>query len=628
MTTHTTTEAPEENVLPELNQVLQFTRNPTIVFHNRLEGAPRAEDFSRAQRAEVRDAAFMIGWAYAHGEHYADDAGSLAFAKMSIDTTRLRRYRAGNVAMDVDDTMPLEPLVERRPLPMSQGGLEVSLDIRLLMGRQWLRMLASVGNFEARFVREFPITVGPTPEDSPAEIGAHAEAWCTLAAVQGRRMDGMKLYEFLVANVANPPNHTDQRIPELLPHAAVVRPLEGEFVSWFRRMFYQPQRPDHDAWDSSRLEYRFSAVAPWQSGDQELVADEYYQGRLDWYNLDVNRRPQRRNERALARQSGDIVVTTMPAAVLFEGMPNPRLWSFEDRRVNFGEVSPATTDLAKLLLVEFAMSFSNDWHLIPCDIPLGLAKVRGLVVTTVFGERLWIDRAANRESWQNWGMYDLDTKGDRGGVTEPMLALLPTPVKVQEGRPREEVLLARDEVAGYVFGIEERIALPTGETKPGLEAAREIRAFHEARVARLNPPVPGGMPAADGIPRPEVRYQLINSIAENWIPFVPVHLDGSDAQIKLQRASLLRIVERDPEEPTKIKPRTSILRPGLDGGTQCAYYIHEEEVPRGGIRVKASFQRTRWTDGAVWVWLGMRKLSGRGERSSELAFDQLVPVPK
>ena len=74
-----------------------------------------------------------------------------------------------------------------------------------------------------------------------------------------------------------------------------------------------------------------------------------------------------------------------------------------------------------------------------------------------------------------------------------------------------------------------------------------------------------------------------------------------------------------------VRPRTSLLRQGLDDGV--AYYLHEEEVPRAGVRVTQSFQRTRWRDGRVWLWLGVRKQTGRGEGSSGLAFDQIVNMP-
>ena len=54
------------------------------------------------------------------------------------------------------------------------------------------------------------------------------------------------------------------------------------------------------------------------------------------------------------------------------------------------------------------------------------------------------------------------------------------------------------------------------------------------------------------------------------------------------------------------------------------YFLHEEEVSRAGVRVTQSFQRTRWRDGRAWVWLGVRKQTGRGEGSSGLAFDRIA----
>ena len=47
-------------------------------------------------------------------------------------------------------------------------------------------------------------------------------------------------------------------------------------------------------------------------------------------------------------------------------MPNTRWWAFEDGRTNFGDVDAATTDLAKLLFLEFGLVYANDWFLIPC----------------------------------------------------------------------------------------------------------------------------------------------------------------------------------------------------------------------------------------------------------------------
>lgn len=41
-------------------------------------------------------------------------------------------------------------------------------------------------------------------------------------------------------------------------------------------------------------------------------------------------------------------------------MPNTGWWAFEDRRTNFGEVSPDTTDVGTLMMMEFALVFAND----------------------------------------------------------------------------------------------------------------------------------------------------------------------------------------------------------------------------------------------------------------------------
>ena len=56
------------------------------------------------------------------------------------------------------------------------------------------------------------------------------------------------------------------------------------------------------------------------------------------------------------------------------------------------------------------------------------------------------------------------------------------------------------------------------------------------------------------------------------------------------------------------------------------YFVHEEEVPRAGVHVTVAYQRTRWLDGRTFVWLCASKTTGRGEASSGLAFDQLVPT--
>ena len=117
-----------------------------------------------------------------------------------------------------------------------------------------------------------------------------------------------------------------------------------------------------------------------------------------------------------------------------------------------------------------------------------------------------------------------------------------------------------------------------------------------------------------------IRYRLATTVPENWIPFIPVRVEGSNREIQLQRGAMLRTMAGVEDTP-KIEPRTNILREGLVSGNP--YYVYEEEIPRSGVIVSETYQRARWHGGKVFLWLGRRKKTGRGERSSGLQFDQI-----
>jgi hypothetical protein len=388
-----------------------------------------------------------------------------------------------------------------------------------------------------------------------------------------------------------------------------------------------------------------------------LHAEEYYQGGLDWYAFDVDPVPAQGREIDSSESNGavqPVIQSVIPTQVIFDGAPNTRWWAFEDRRTNLSSIQPDLTDIAKLMLLEFGLVYANDWFLVPQTLPIGVVtQVQGISVTNVFGERFWIEPASSRSDapGKQWSLFTLSQQRTMGKAADDCLVLLPTVPKIQEGKPREQVVFIRDEVSNMVWGIEKIISLATGESKSGSESATELQAFLQkpliatieklrARHAQLeNIPTSSRSPSdLDELahidseleklfstpPAAAIRYQVMNTIPEHWIPFIPVHVDKNNREIQLQRAALPRILKGDPHAPKKVRPRTSLLRPGLDQSLPSAYYVHEEEVPRAGIQVTQSFQRTRWKDGHAWVWLGIQKQIGRGEGSSGLAFDQLI----
>jgi hypothetical protein len=621
---------PSSVKIANVQQALQQRLYPSVTTWNRLEGRPRTNNFDRALRAEVRDALWMITKQWQMGETRGSDAGSPVFAKLQIDTTRLTKYQPDALPPQLFEyDVPFEAKVERRPLPLLLGGRAVSLDLRLLMGRYWLKLIAGIGSYANSYITA-PAYAIPAPDPTQktdADRCAHPEVWQVFSAVAGRAMDGGALYLYLKAD---PSHHAYDGIAVATADHHAIDICAARFVAWFDRQFYQPPPAGDDSWVPPNLEYQFSASAPVPAGEKVYVADDYYQGRLDWYSLDVDG-----TNTALGAVPGsdvtDLPPTTVqsmiPKPVTFSGMPNTRWWSFEDKKTNFGDITPSTTDLAKLLFIEFALVYANDWFVIPYTLPVGsIATIRGFVVTNVFGDRFWI-RAADQgpdASWQRWSMFTINVRGKQGAPADTSLLLLPTVPKIHESPDTETILLVRDEVADMVWGIERTMSLPTGETKPGLEAARQTLAFFQNQLAAA---LGGTTPPLTVPPAAPIRYEVMTSVPENWIPFIPVHVPGSNREIQLQRAALPRILDGDPNPPVKVQPRTVLLREGLDDVPPQTYFIYQEEVSRAGACLSQAFQRTRWTDGSVFTWLRVRRQTGRGEGSSGLGFDELVNVP-
>jgi hypothetical protein len=605
----------------DVRSALEERLFPTVTTWNRVEGRPRTQSFDRALRAEVRDPLWMLTKQWQMGEFRGSDAGSPVFAKLQVDTSRLTRYRPGTGATEgFDESVPLEATVERRHLPLRISRGVAALDLRLAMGREWLALIEAIGNHRQAFVEAHPVKA-PDPSGD-AEIVSSPETWELFDAVAGHEMDGGSLYEHLLAA---PANHAYDGVASIAEsdHPAFDEAAE-KFLAWFERLILQPPREGDDAWLPPRLEYGFAASTPKAEGAEKVyVGDGYSEGRLDWYSLDTDPKADPLGDgTGIDPAPVPVKRVTIPVPVSFTGMPNTRWWAFEENKTNYGDIDATTTDLAKLLFLEFALVYGNDWFVIPYTLPAGtLSDVRGLAVTNTFGERLWVEPAGAdaEEDWQRWSMFTIDVLGEEGEADTTLL-LLPTAPKVEQGPPTEDVMLIRDEVANMVWGIETTVPLASGASAPGIESARRLRELLEARAAAVAEPASGKPPAP-------IRYEVISTVPENWIPFIPVHVEGSNREVQLQRAALPRVLPGD-LTPAKVEPRTVLLREGLESTPADQYFIHEEEVSRAGTRVFQAYQRTRWTDGRVVVWLGVSRQTGRGEGSSGLGFDLLVDQPE
>src|SRR6187551_1083222 len=257
---------------------------PTITRYNRLESRPRSDNFTRALRAEVRDALWMLCKQWQMAEFAGDDAGSPVSAKIHVRGQQIAKYQPlGQPAQDFDIATPLETTVERRPIAFTAGEVPLALDLRLQMGRRWLQMLPASAS--AAFRGHYQILLPDPTSKEDAPICAHVSAMQQFRAVAGRALDGGALYLHLKERETN--LASDGVLGLSAGDKSAADAAGPVFVAWFDTLYSQRPKDEGDAWQPERLEYAFAcAAADGQGNEKVLAADEYFQGRLDWYNFE------------------------------------------------------------------------------------------------------------------------------------------------------------------------------------------------------------------------------------------------------------------------------------------------------------------------------------------------------
>jgi hypothetical protein len=572
----------------------------SITMWTRLEPHARTSDLQAGLalglQAQIADPLWMLGRQWQMLELQGEDAGSPVSVRVDGTRTPLARWRpAGGQPASVPAGVPLETVVERErviPPPAASSGSFDDLRFSAEAGLQLLRMVdaqlrdpAKRDDYRKRFLREYPLD--PAPETA-ASLDAATRRF--LGVMQGRAPDGARMYaDFRTVLDAKP------RLPAKPPingndRAGVLAAMQA-WYGWCADLFSQPGAEDI-AWNRQRMEYGFSAG----SGALVLDAAEHDGGHLDWYvfnragtGASLGQPEPGRGPAAFSRRA-------IPSPVSYPGMPVPRWWELEDRRVDFGAVAAGPSELLKLVLIELATVFGNDWFTVPLDaMPVGAHYAIGAVtVTDAFGVSVSLDPFGDGAG-TDWRMFELSGSDGVADAGSQMLILDALPSTL-ESAPVEEVLLLRDEMANMAWAVEKTV-----ESRTGRPLDR-----HEEEVTRRAQPAP---PASGSR-----RYVLQTAVPRNWIPLLPkVERDAAGA---ITLRLLARGAMRDPADGIGIPPVGRLLDPG----TPLA--IYDEEVPRAGARVVRQWTLARSADGRTLLWRGRRKGVGRGEGSSGLRFDE------
>jgi hypothetical protein len=576
-------------------------RRARVINYNRLEGSPRTTDFTGSLRAEVRDPLWMLTRQWQLGEFQGEDAASPVTARIAYHhhRTGLVSLRDGDAFRFDPATMPLEARVECEPIPFTlraqADGTEFS-DVLFAVrwGKRLLQMMTDAGfGGDYKLYRDrFAIRV----------LDQDAEAGSIGVAVGNRLADGVAVWRAVSLG-----KHDAWLDSTGSANKAALKLLAKSFSDGcsqsVTRLFTQPGSADDVAWSSNHLEYQFAVSA--QPAEHEVVpalrADQYYQGHLDWYSFDAfMNRPLHVPEGTPAPETPDVddeqMESFLPGPVRFKGQPQPRFWEMEESQTDFGKIDTSTTGLLHLLLAEFGLIYSNDWFMLPHPMDVNtVCEIRGILVDDTFGRHTFI-RAAGRgpeTAWQRFAMFHHNEYGDRPDAQGNLFYLPPVVGKVLESAPIERVNFLRDEMANMVWGVEAIVPSQTGQGMSGYESSRTPETDKPREIEN---------------DKVRIAYVSGTTVPKNWTPFIAVHAQDSVSEIHLQRA---RMAGAPP-------PRGRLLR-----APKSPYFIAEEEIPRAGAYVERSWQRARWLQGRTLIWVGRRKTAGRGEGSSNLAFDQI-----
>jgi hypothetical protein len=702
-----------------------------FALYARLEPRCRSNDFARGLEARTADPLWMLARQWQTGEFQGEDAGSPLEVHVKHSTQSLARVRLGETGepFELLDA-PLETIVEQEWLGLDwrtrvQIGQQFERFVRSRLKSDEPAALPQAV-IEA-YRQAYPLDI-PTTEEEWAAIDGTTRRFLEFYA--DRVVDGENLLhniDFTDQNehqISPLGDITEEQLHSVLQNLKDwcdrlnIRPNAGKPEAWrSQQLDYRFElNPPEDTQPASlfsvglehkddlkqgvlsegfRKEFKDHGIAfshdvtikvevedsQWQitDGDQSyivriegealqlylsdktrILAPNYRNGELDWYTFNIAGGLQ-------GIWIGRDPIKTHPTRITVGGV-SPRWWAFEDANIDFGKLDVAKPDLAKLILMEFALIYGDDWFSVPLPVQMSnLVKINEFKVFNVFGEDLIVDpaRKPDPNPLLRWEMFTLspvpnpDQPGvgnpDLPGVADvlgnPVLFIPPVTGFREESPAIEEVRFLRDEGANMVWGVEHTVRNGLGLPVDGSDAQRERSERQcEADITRLEAELveieqqlaagglggeerevletkakekreelarlhEGAKLSSSGVP----RYRLATTVPENWIPFIPApYFVPNDPRIRLRRAQMLRNV--DDEAPDTIRAMSRLLELADDP----LLWLEEAIVPRSGLRAQLTAQRVRWVDGKTYVWLGRKVTTGKGEGSSGLRFDVLM----
>ncbi len=559
--------------LPNLPDLGIF--NSILRSYYKLEPRPRSDDITQGVQAIWRDPLWALTRQWQVGEFKGDDAASPIKTYLTMKSTKITRLKLNDENLTsrfIDPNIPLESEVERQKIIFSDKN------------PMW-RTRVQLGQF---FERELRRKLHGTAQDIIDDVFLilRKNIGILPSQVEYNGMDS-RSRDFLLI-IVGPHINVDLEKPRIIDGKLLLNLNQTEIIDYlknpegtdysgnnalvssimesinyiktkFQLFIYQPEGTE-SAWKSQRLEYDFSISAKSDETHQVVLAAREYNGQsLDWYDFSKHYEPSNLSpDIEIKDETGNLIqsveeenlpITTgvlesIPTNISFHGSPNHRWWEFEDAKIDFGSLQLDQIDLGKLLVMNFALVFGNDWFIIPHDMDYGsLNEILTLEVIDVFGQKqeikhprdldkIFFDENSVDSQWNVWDVFSIAIENNKENIQlvnpcstpKSMRSLFIPPIVhwKEESDPIEQVKFLRDEMANKIWGVESIVQNAIGSGVSGFDATllktqKELSSKYKRHLNNL--------------------HQLINLDSDNNQNNIIEKLDERIQQNMLQTAS-------------------------------------------------------------------------------------------
>ncbi|QNU68629.1 hypothetical protein EHE19_009635 [Ruminiclostridium herbifermentans] len=582
--------------------------NPSITTWTRLEPNPLSDNMTPSLEACVYDPAWMIARQWQIGEFHGEDAGTPIDVSIEVNAAPLVTFQTKNGNYIEIKGVPLENLAgaeqkgELLPFEVAEAGMEfLNICYENNISNKVIENI----------VNEFPLKRNENDIiDSTGEYLLDLLEGCSdrmlgLPNVFSLDKSGYKTLEEMLRNTQrNKTPDSKLNIPSNEADAFVK--VACEWIEWFDSFMYYSSDQE-DSWDNERMEYSFKAEARDIKGTSIIFkADEWNGSQLDWYSMDID--DSNTEYKKLQINMPKLIGMDdsykkshqgLPTMLTYQGMPCSRWWEFEDAQVNFAQIDCEKNDIARMLVVEFACAYGNDWYLIPMELPIGaIYTIKNFKVKNTFGEEQEIFPVSGSSSGDlnDWCLFNQSYSNNK--KTYQGLLLYPR-ANIDKSEAIEQVEFFRDEMANMAWAVEKHV-----ESSDGRKFDRNRNYTSNKSKAVTDKDKHNSNSYTEKL----LEYKLVSEIPQHFFPLVP--------KAPITPASKPEHIYQMLLMSSDLKPFGEILNSSDD------INISQEEIPAEGIEVTRNYMVTRCDDGKTLLCRIKQKKTGRGEGSSGLEYDK------